>query len=124
MDRYTIHCTEEQTQKAIELGAPTELESEYYNPTENDFKLENPIACSSFTNGYHYAKCPTADQMVGWLDEQGVFIEVGKSFVANYQSVVHNTQSTIFYDEYLTSREEATMVAIDTALDYLLKNKK
>lgn len=71
MNRYAIYCTKEQTKKAFDLGAPIILESEYYTPTENDIKLDNPIPCESYTCGYHYAKCPTAEQMIGFILESG-----------------------------------------------------
>ena len=48
MDRYTIYCTEEQTKKALELGAP--IESEYIE-----------LICKSFLI------YPTAEQMIGFI---------------------------------------------------------
>lgn len=127
MNRFTIYCTEGQTCKALELGAPIELESEYYNPTENDFKLDNPIPCESFTNGYHYAKCPTADQMIGWLEEQPSIVTIGvnKSRCLKWEYFI----TKIGYNEIdsaynYSSRKEATIAAIDAALEYLSINKK
>lgn len=124
MNRFIIFCTEEQTKKALELGAPIELESEYYNPTENDFKLDNPIPCKSFTNGYHYAKCPTAEQMIGWLET--IFKEVNiQEFADFWEYNIYFTDDDldILHCEHYSSRKEATLAAIDAALDYL-KNKK
>lgn len=124
MEQYTIYCTESQTRKALELGAPIELESEYYHPTENDFKLDNPIPCKSFTRGYHYAKCPTAEQMIGWLEEQCVYE------LSIYKSIWTWGWTILFKDEYringheFKSRKEATLAAIDAALEYLSNNKK
>lgn len=121
MEEYSIYCTEEQTSKALELGAPIELRSEYYKPTENDFKLENPIACSSFTNGYHYAKCPTTEQMIAWLDSQG--------WVVEYSRLYHgNPLWAIFVDDvqvvgkYYETRTDAIRAAIDFALNKLSNN--
>lgn len=132
---YTIYCTPEQTRKALALGAPIELESEYYHPTENDFMLDNPIPCKYFTTGYHYAKCPTAEQMIGWLEEQmGI-----TTFHINHYSACKNEgygyliiskESVLECDAenegmYLyPSRREAALAAIDAALEYLSNNKK
>lgn len=78
MNDYTIYCTEDQTKKALELGAPIELWSEYHKKQEHDFKLDTPIPCKQFTNGYCVASCPTAEQMIGWLEEQGVWVHFCK----------------------------------------------
>ena len=83
MNRYTIYCTEEQTKKALELGAP--LNCCYHN---DDF--QNTIKIGSL----HYVEIPTAEQMLGWLED-------------NYES-----------------RKEATLAAIDAALEYLINNRK
>lgn len=124
MNEFTIYCTQEQTRKALELGAPIELESEYYNPTENDFKLENPIACSSFTNGYHYAKCPTAEQMIGWLATKGVFVGVAWDyFTKKWESYVCAERKKIDCDSD-DIREDATHCALNEALNYLIQNNK
>lgn len=113
MDKYTIYCTEEQTTKAIELGAPiikAETRHDLYNNRWCFVEgIEPPVIV------------PTAEQMLGWLEEQGIFIEIGKSFVADYQSIVHDARSTVFYDEYFPSRQESTLAAIDAALEYLTK---
>lgn len=49
MEQYTIYCSDEQTKKALELGAPLE----YHCPNERE-------------SVYHR---PTAEQMLGWLEE-------------------------------------------------------
>ena len=120
MDRYTIYCTPEQTRKALELGAPIELESEYYNPTEHDFKLDNPIPCESFTNGYYYAKCPTAEEMIGWLEEQGLHIYTEWSWYGQVTIWVwYNPEKEHIYTSKANSRQVATLTAIDATLKYL-----
>lgn len=100
MNRYTIYCTQAQAAKALELGAPIE----YY--LKGIFKV------------------PTAEQMTGWLEEQGIFVEVSKSFIADYQSLVHDANTNVFYDEYFLSHKEAILAAIEAALDYLIKTKE
>lgn len=113
---YTIYCTEEQTKKALALGAPIELESEYYHPTEHDFKLDNPILCESFTNGYHYAKCPTAEQMLGWLEKQGLSITI-----YNYLNISFAFElDCVSNGKRYPNRTDVTLAAIDAALEYLL----
>lgn len=132
MNRFTIFCTEEPTRKAFELGAPIELESEYYNPTENDFKLDNPIPCESFTNGYHYAKCPTAGQMIGWLEEQYKMSFEISEVTSGFQYGLWIWDEEIKYlkkfkflgeKTHLSSRKEATIAAIDAALEQLTNKK-
>lgn len=125
MNRFTIYCTEEQTRKALALGAPIILESEYYTPTENDIKLDSPIPCDSYTCGYHYAKCPTASQMIGWLEEQGLCIDSEGSWDGRVTMWVwDNTKREHVYTSNTNSRQEATLAVIDAALDYLIINKK
>lgn len=125
MEKYTIYCTELQTKKALKLGAPIILESEYYNPTENDIKLDNPIPCESYTGGYHYAKCPTSEQMIGWLVEQRLCIDAEWSWYERVTMWVwDNTKKERVYTSNSNSLKEATLAAIDAALDYLINNKK
>ena len=108
MDKYIILCTEEQIRKAYELGA--HINFDYYaDDFQNAIKVSNKL----------YAEVPTAEEMIGWLEEQGYYIEIRKSFIADFQSLVHNDHITIFYGECFLSRKEATLVAIDAVLDYL-----
>lgn len=113
MNEYTIRCTEEQTKKALALGAPIELESEYYHPTENDFKLNEPIPCESFAMGYHYAKCPTAEQMIGFLRSKGIKFHFDDGTM--YWKVTNKSRLI----GYGWSEEKKELAAIDAALNYL-----
>ena len=129
MKQYTIYCTPEQIRKALELGAPIELKSEYYHPTENDFKLDNPIPCKSYTMGYHYAKCPTAEQMLGWLRTKGFafgITEYNDGFDDHISWRVANNQNKKWYvsDNKAKDSKEAIIAAIDAALEYLMSNKE
>lgn len=62
MNKYTIYCTPEQTKKALELGAPIK-ECGYY------FKKQ--IGCNTISDTDLHI-IPTAEQMIGWLEENGI----------------------------------------------------
>lgn len=111
MSDYTLYCTTEQVKKALELGAPI---------LDNG---ENPNVPVMLYNRKGYV-IPTAEQMLGWLEEQGIFVEVSKSFIADYQSLVHDANTNVFYDEYFLSRKEATLAAINVALEYLTEARE
>lgn len=122
---YTIHCTTEQTKKALELGAPIEIKTIEEAPKDWQGK-----AC--FTGMATCAKFPTAEQLIGWLEEQGISVKAMCFSWCNENKPtwqVHAYQSTTnFWDEiafgHSKSCKEATLAAIDAALDYLIKNKK
>lgn len=103
MKQYTIDCTEEQTKKAIKLNAPISTWG---------FAREPVI--------------PTAEQMLGWLEEiMGI-----STFHINYYPVPKKYGYLIIAIDCVletgwlfNSRKEATLAAIDAALDYLLKTK-
>lgn len=106
MDRFTILCTEEQTRKAISLGAPI-------STTPTDF----------INNTWFKA---TAEQMIGWLEQNPRIsdIDIYRSgstywsfFVTKFCGIIESEK------EYLC-RKEATLAAIDAALDYLVKAKE
>lgn len=126
MNRYETYCTKEQTMKALALGAPIILESEYYTPTENDIKLDDPIPCDSYTCGYHYAKCPTTSQMIGWLRERYIRVYVKPYTDCNnmkrYKGIIHTVAERLIADSM--SYKEVTLKAIDAALEYLTNNNK
>ena len=120
MNNYTIYCTEEQAKKALELGAPIH---------------KNVITCC-YTEPWGYEEefeketdeliLPTAEQMVNWLEEQNVNVTI--SNVGSYIcSVWRNASNGIKYFNFtnnsFSTRAEATLAAIDAALDYLIKNK-
>lgn len=96
MDNYTIRCSDEQTRKARKLGASLEY-------TYGNCGLK------------HYIN-PTADQMLGWLDEKEVYIEIVMSTEDWQWSYLLNKgeNGKMFY-----TRKEAVKAAIDEALDYL-----
>ena len=118
MDRYTIYCTEAQTKKALELGAPIKT----YKPI-----IINSKAGGSFTTPT--IETVTAEQMIGWLEEQRLGIDVTSDNYGYEWSVwvkKEHSRTLSFVAEnqdYIDSRKEATLAAIDAALDYL-SNKK
>lgn len=123
INQYTIHCTEEQTEKALKLGAPIEFSDPFndYLPHEMiDYVSERGnVVCADFV-------LPTAEQMIGWLEEQGVvviLVSILDGDTLSYRWVIHSCQ----YDDDFNdrsdmtySRKEATLAAIDAALDYLI----
>lgn len=128
MERYTIYCTEEQTKKALALGAPIEVETifacDYETSRDNKVHVSEHLAKSAPYQ--EYAIIPTTEQMVGWLEAQNIYLEprhtdeekihvwVG-SFTPLPDGVWTKSYSTI---------KEATLAAIDVALDYLIKVKE
>lgn len=113
---YTIRCTPAQTRKALELGVPIE--------SGNDVNIYDN---KEDTNLLY--KFPTAEQMIGWLEEQGVTFEVilaSKKFVyftmwriddRGARPIVGRSASDF------PSRSEATLAAIDAALEYLITHE-
>lgn len=115
MNKYSILCTNEQTKKALELGAPIET----YKPI-----IINSKNGGSFTTPT--IETVTAEQMLGWLEEQESIISIEVTIYDGYwQGYVETTnyKDAIGKNGY-SSRKEATLAAIDAALNYLLTNKK
>lgn len=115
MKRYIIYCTESQTKKALELGAPIEV----------DFQFNSKTA---IINKITY-RVPTAEQMIGWLGEQGIWIHFCKpnqrpELFSFSVSVPNELFKRVFIGDEFASRKEATLAAISAALDYLIKNKR
>ena len=108
MDKFTIYCTEEQTKKALELGAPIK------------YVLIGPIGKDT----KKYLE-PTAEQMIGWMEEQKSFsnICVRKTMGGNHSSACYCNGETLL-NKVFSSRKEATIAAIDAALEYLKSTKQ
>lgn len=124
MDRYEIYCSKEQTWKAFELGAPIKLLYEKDSNSEQRYLTLNPQKHPSlFYEGYCYAKVPTVEQMMQWLEEKKVeFTTISKAWGKWYFYV--NCPDRTLIDDGFQSREEALIKAIDSALEYLTENKK
>lgn len=111
MNSYKIPCTEEQTKKALNLGVPIKKISHYYNGEE------------FYSNDKTYL-IPTAEEMIGWLEEQDVYINVCWEDCIYYVQIRSVDKGYIgIGDTIYTSRKEATIAAIDVALEYLTNNK-
>ena len=101
LDDFTIYCTNEQTKKAFELGAPI-LKEEHFSPVCWKSELINP----------------TAEQMIGWLESKGFYFRLntnGCSVEIDYSCILEIVN---------TPRKKATLQAIDTALDYYINMLK
>lgn len=121
MNKFTIYCTEEQTKKALELGAPIMV-----TDTLGDLVMAN-----YFTNEDNHVATiiPTVEQMIGWLEEQGIMLEIeynctykNYNYTKNFRN--RNGWGSKIFDSYTKgfhTRKEATLAAIDAALDYLIK---
>lgn len=118
--KYSIPCTPEQTRKARELGAPIEVKSIEDAPKEWYGK-------AYFTGMSTCAKIPTAEEMIGWLEEQEDIEEITilrhRAFLPSWAYLVTIKQDTGLSPKNIySSRREATLAAIDAALEYLLNN--
>lgn len=116
MEKYTIYCNEEQTKKALELGAPIE-EFCGLRPT-------TPI------DGILY-DIPTAEQMIGWLEEHWFeYVNISYYVTGDYWCYYgetkggHDSIGGKVSRNHYSSRKEATLAAIDAALDYLSNNNR
>lgn len=109
MDKYTIRCTEEQTKKALKLGAPIEITT---------IDSGNPF-CP------HYgAIAPTAEQMIGWLEKQEDITNIVIAKPSKWVFLIYNETYYHSTGEGFNTRQEATLAAIDAALEYLSIKKE
>lgn len=140
MNSCTIYCTEELTKKALELGAPIELYSEEYNNSNrknNGLYVVNDIISGSDEefvliciidekpNRKAYF-VPTAEQMISWL-EDGLLeeVHVEQDIDGMWSYIIYgNGNELIGISNLYPCMPEATLAAIDAALEYLSSNKK
>lgn len=122
MNTFTIFCTEAQTRRALELGAPINIRCSYngYYPL--------PFIREIIVEPHHFAEVPTAEQMLGWLKTKGFAFGItnyNDGFNDHVFWRVANNQDKRWYisDDKLKDPKEAVLAAIDAALNYL-KNKK
>lgn len=114
MNKYQIYCTLEQTKKALELGAPIE-----------EFCGLFPTA---FVDGTIY-DIPTAEQMIGWLEDQDLITEVKiyqhDIFLepTKWNYAVYRKGMGYLGEMRFETRKDATYAAIDEALNFLLNSK-
>lgn len=115
MNRYKIRCTEAQTKKALELGAPIKF-TEWNDDNSAYVGLKGEI----------YAIIPTAEQMIGWLEEQNIFVNFAHTSFGYDSWIKRRSDNKLLSKSlgFVSSRKEATLAAIDAALDYLLLTNK
>lgn len=119
MNKYTIYCTESQVRKAMALGAPISADTQ-----EIKFAGINGLPFD-----VDRVVIPTAEQMIGWLEEQGVWIHFCKpnqrpNLLSFSVSNINEPFRREFVGGEYSSRRDATLTAIDAALDYLVKIKE
>lgn len=117
MNKYTIYCTEEQTKKAFELGAPIEILPNY---TEY---IGLPLIKCKDDNERPYIP-PTAEQMILWLEEQGIHDIRLVHLKDAWMFYIFLDGNMLPYEYNYPSRKEVTMAAIDAALEYLCQRNK
>lgn len=113
MYKYTIFCTEEQTKKALELGAP--IDKDMYAPI---IRYEQPWYCIDKEKSFAY-HIPTAEQMIGWLRSKGFRFKITEFEEGTLWKVAHGDWFDFSYNDGI-SPKEATLAAIDAALGYLM----
>lgn len=122
MNEYTIYCSEEQTKKAIELGAPILVAPEEFYVTLPHFNMK---ICGEYAS----VILPTAEQMLGWIEEKGVIITISNfhnEYGYSVSKFENNFDESISYHSAIdsnNSRKEATLAAIDATLNYLIEKK-
>lgn len=110
MKQYTIYCSEEQTKRAYDLEAPID---------ECSYSINPHIRLGA-------GRCliiPTAEQMIGWLNTHDLNVSVfGSEFRGGFYADFHYgicVKQLLYQEKRFVSRKEATLAAIDAALDYL-----
>lgn len=107
MKEYTIYCTPSQTKKALELGAPIiSIPFGAYFCTPDNYFIYNDFAIEE----------PTTEQMINWLEKKGFYFRLdtsGCSVEIDFNCIIEKVN---------VPRKEATLAAIDVALEYLTNN--
>lgn len=128
ISEYTIYCTEAQTKKALELGAQIKIA-----------KTLRELIGIKYIHIKGEPKAliiPTAEQMIGWLRKEHkihprIDCEGAKNYVVQLQFINSSKNIDIENRNYkgiighkgYPSVPEATLAAIDAALEYLSNNK-
>lgn len=117
MEKYTLYCNTEQTKKALELGAPIVKVD-----TRDKRLIYYGNLCYPRTEADYPYAIPTLEQMMGWLEEQGQTIEICRPYKdnPNWVAFVGDVQVV---GEYFSTRKEAILRAIDSALIFLGNRK-
>lgn len=137
MSDYTLFCTPEQTRKAFDLGAPISEGMERHNAWNAMQRIKSGKETYeeyankgvAIINGKYVVKAltiPTDEQMIGWLEEETlgeIRIEQDTEKKWAYTLFNNRYEFDMSYDVYY-SRKEATIAAIDAALEYLTNKKQ
>lgn len=132
MNRYTIYCTIEQVHKAIKLNAPIKECMSRYNANNAYLEIakgnssldeyqKKGIAIIKTSFAIRAYKIPTAEEMIGWLEDKGLLISI--TALNTPDNPIYNYSINRCEESWKTFsyRKEATITAIDAALDYLTK---
>ena len=116
MEQYTIYCKREQTKKAFELGADL-------TPCRGA-KKNFIFASNRFNSQLSEKYCiPTAEQMLGWLEEEEKVREICIQRYGDWVYQIYIYPDILLDKSGFDSRKEATLAAIDAALEYLTNQK-
>lgn len=114
MEKYSIFCSEEQTRKAMALGAPIR---------KKVYPIEILNKCNLFSHHGQIRIIPTTEEMIGWLEEQKTITAINIDYYVTgnaWACWIKFKEGTLNKQDF-SSRKEATLAAIDAALDYLEK---
>lgn len=141
MKEFNIYCTESQTRKALELGAPIEIfgseemsrdlikKAKEYDQLDYLEKELNENDHATIIGELAYCK-PTSEQICGWLRKRGLSIEIISKKFGDYtklwRSMLWEIPSVDKNKDVIESNDynEAMHAAIDAAFDYLTNIKK
>lgn len=117
--QYTIYCTPEQTKKAIELGAEVDY-------VEKNTPEPNMIRLPWVDKFDIYAEIPTTEQMIGWLEEREEIsdLHIFKPAIRWTFELYTSNGGGKNNHPLFNTRKDATLAAIDAALEYLERQKK
>lgn len=114
MEKFLIQCTEWQTRKAMELGAPIMTSRDFDDLVNREYFVDRIEG--------HCVVIPTSEEMIGWLEHNTLF----KCIQVNIDTNPTNWMYAIYYGkdgcialDRFSSRKEATLAAIDAALECL-----
>lgn len=123
MFKFRNYCTKEQVEKALRFDAPI-VKAEHLQD------LFNRKYC--FIDGIQPAIItPTSEEMIGWLEEMGVLVDINPinglhfNWILRTKELDEGSNQLMWESQYTTpkreynSRKEATLAAIDAALEYL-----
>lgn len=118
MEQYKIKCEEEQAYKALKLGAHLRIFS-----NRGQISDETAKKWDMFNVGIVTYRLPSAEEMIGWIESNTHITQIlidGMEGTWGYRIYKVTTSDALEANCYKT-RKEATIAAIDAALDYLLK---